>query len=176
LHKNKRFNVYDLSGEYGIGFTRKDDEFYFDLDDYDKIKYHCWYVENGGGRVCARNVAGGTPLKLHRFILDLEDPKIEVDHINHNQLDNRKSNLRVCNHSQNLKNHNILCTNTSGYVGVWMRKESGRYTARIEVDGKKINLGTYDDIESALIARLKAEKKYYGEFSSQQELFDKYNI
>ena len=37
----KKYNTYDLSGEYGIGYTSKGEEFYFDLDDYDKIKDYC---------------------------------------------------------------------------------------------------------------------------------------
>ena len=39
----KKYNIYDLSGEYGIGYTLKGEEFYFDLEDYDKIKDYCWY-------------------------------------------------------------------------------------------------------------------------------------
>lgn len=38
---NKKYNTYDLSGEYGIGYTSKGEEFYFDLEDYDKIKDYC---------------------------------------------------------------------------------------------------------------------------------------
>lgn len=39
--KNKRYNRYDLTGEYGIGYTNQGVEFYFDLEDYDKIKEYC---------------------------------------------------------------------------------------------------------------------------------------
>ena len=39
-------NDYDLSGEYGIGYTTKGEEFYFDLEDYDKIKDIRWYIKN----------------------------------------------------------------------------------------------------------------------------------
>lgn len=41
---NKRYNIYDLTGEYGIGYTSKGEKFYFDLEDYDKIKDYCWHV------------------------------------------------------------------------------------------------------------------------------------
>jgi hypothetical protein len=175
MHGNKRFNQYDLSGEFGICYTRKGEEIYFDLEDYDLIKDHCWYIETGG-RVCARNKNNKTPLKMHRIIMHIEDTKTEIDHENHFQWDNRKSNLRVCSHSQNLKNTKIESINTSGYKGVWLRKDTNRYSARIEIDGKRINLGCYATLEEALIARLKAEKEYFGEYSSQKELFEKYNI
>jgi len=175
MHGNKKFNTYNLDGEFGIGYTRKGEKFYFDLDDYDLIKDLCWYIESGG-RVCARNPDNKTPFKLHRIVMQVENTNIEVDHIDHNQWDNRKVNLRPCSHKENMKNKNMLKSNTSGYIGVWFRKDTKRYTARIDVNGKTINLGCYGDIESALIARLTAEKLYYGEFSSQKELFERYNI
>lgn len=40
---NKKFNTYDLTGEYGIGYTSNTNEpFYFDIEDYNKIKDYCW--------------------------------------------------------------------------------------------------------------------------------------
>lgn len=175
MHGNKKFNTYDLSGEFGIGYTRKDEKFYFDLEDFDLIKNYCWYIESGG-RVCARSKNDKTPYKIHRIIMKITDPEVEIDHKNHLQWDNRKSNLRICNHNQNLKNTKIESVNTSGYKGVWFRKDTNKYAARIEFNGKKINLGCYFTLEEALIARLKAEKEYFGEYSSQQQLFEKYNI
>ena len=45
---NKKYNKYDLSGEYGIGWTSNtNQEFYFDLEDYDKIKDYCWIYNKG---------------------------------------------------------------------------------------------------------------------------------
>ena len=43
---NKKHNMYDLTRDYGIGYTSKGEEFYFDLEDYDKIKDICWYINN----------------------------------------------------------------------------------------------------------------------------------
>ena len=45
---HKKYNTYDLTGEYGIGYTSKDEEFYFDLEDYDKIKDYCWRITMQG--------------------------------------------------------------------------------------------------------------------------------
>src|SRR5574344_527323 len=42
----RKYNTYDLSGEYGIGYTSKGEEFYFDLEDYDKIKDYCWCLND----------------------------------------------------------------------------------------------------------------------------------
>ena len=44
----KQYNNYDLSGEYGIGYLFNGEEFYFGLEDYDKIKNYCWYKDSGG--------------------------------------------------------------------------------------------------------------------------------
>ena len=44
----KKYNTYDLTGEFGIGYTSKNEKFYFDLEDYDKIKDYCWYINNKG--------------------------------------------------------------------------------------------------------------------------------
>ena len=50
LGKNsKKYNKYNLNGEYGIGWTSNtNEEFYFDLEDYDKIKDYCWFLDNRG--------------------------------------------------------------------------------------------------------------------------------
>jgi len=175
IHGNKKFNTYDLSGSFGIGYTRKNEEFYFDLEDYDKIKYHCWYIETRG-RVCARNSKGGTPLKLHRVILNNPELSMDIDHIDHDQSDNRKSNLRICTHTENLHNIRIPKTNTSGTIGVYFNKNTERYISRIEYNKKIIRLGHFINEKDAIVARLKAEKKYYKEFAPQKHLFKKYDI
>ena len=65
---NKQCNIYDLSGEYGIGYTSKGEEFWFDLEDYDKIENYSWYINNRG-YVCAK--INNKQILLHRFILQL---------------------------------------------------------------------------------------------------------
>ena len=45
VKKIKKYNTYDLSGEYGIGYTTKGEKFLFDLEDYEKIKDYCWCVD-----------------------------------------------------------------------------------------------------------------------------------
>lgn len=175
MHGNKKFNKYDLSGSYGIGYTSKGEKFYFDLEDYGIIKFHCWYIETGG-RLCARNAKGGTPLKFHRLVMNSPLLPMEVDHINRKQYDNRKSNLRVCSHAENLHNVKVHTTNTSGITGVSFRKDTQKYTSRIEYNKQVIHLGCFVKMKDAIIARLQAEKKYFGKFASQRHLFEEYNI
>ena len=101
---------------------------------------------------------------MHRFILDLTDSNIIVDHKNRNPLDNRRKNLRQCSPKENSRNLTASKRNTSGYLGVGITKH-GKYRARIMVNRKEIRLGNYDRLEDAIKARQEAEKKYFKEFA-----------
>lgn len=170
---NKR-NQYDLSGEYGVGYTTNGNKpFYFDLDDYDKIKDYCWTLNSDGYVICVKR-----QLCLHRLIMDC--PKcLYVDHIggDDTRTDNRKKNLRISTNSQNLMNRGLQKNNTSGFVGVGWNKARSKWEAHIKVNGKKINLGLYRDIEDAVLARKKAEEKYFGDYSysNSQKIYKQAN-
>ena len=165
----KRYNTYDLSGEYGIGYTSKGEEFYFDLEDYDKIKTYCWYLSNN-----KYLAAGNKNLLFHRLIMNCESNMV-VDHINHNKMDNRKSNLRVCKQNNNSANCKVSKNNTSGVTGVCWNNKRNKWEAKIMVNRKTINLGRYNNFEEAVVARKQAEEKYFGEYSydNSQKLSNK---
>lgn len=171
---NKKYNKYDLSKEYGIGYTFKDEAFYFDLEDYDKIKDYCWCISNGYIGTCIKN---NKIIRLHRLIMNvLQDENIFIDHINRNRLDNRKENLRVVKKQENCINKSIPSTNTSGFMGVQWYKSRNKWVATLAINKKNKFLGYYNIKEDAIIARLNGEKKYYGEFAPQRHLFNKYGI
>lgn len=111
----------------------------------------------------ARIIYGGKEILIHRFIMNCPKGKV-VDHINHDRLDNRKSNLRICTQADNMKNQKKSKKNTSGYKGVCWASREKRWIAYIKVDGKNITLGYFKNKEDAINARLKAEEKYYSEF------------
>lgn len=99
---------------------------------------------------------------VHRIIwvwMTGEQPET-IDHIDGNGLNNKWSNLRSVPFRINGKNQKMHSTNTSGFSGVTQRKENGRWRARIAVDGKMIDLGTYTNKQDAVNARRKAEKEY----------------
>ena len=158
-NRQRRYNTYDLSGTYGIGYTSKGEEFYFDLEDYDKIKDYCWNKHKE--YITTRNVSGY--ILFHRLVMGISDENIAVDHINHNKSDNRKNNLRFVTDSQNSMNRGVSSNNTSGITGV--NKRNGKWTARIGVNTKRIFLGDYDNFFEAVKARKEAEEKYYKEYS-----------
>lgn len=73
----------------------------------------------------------------------------EIDHINRNKLDNRKSNLRICNRSINMQNRGVNKNNTSGYKGIYINK-SGKYVAHCQINKTRKSLGAYKTLEEAL--------------------------
>jgi hypothetical protein len=171
---NRKYNKYDLSGEYGIGYTSNTNEqFYFDLEDYDKIKDYCWYKTKTTNYV-ATNIFG-KKITLNNF-LKKHDSKYIVDHYNRNKFDNRKENLIITTKKNNCINKSIQSNNKSGFVGVRYDKLNKKWISTIGLDGKDKWLGRFVNKEDAIIARLKAEKEYFGEFAPQRHLFDKHNI
>lgn len=173
---HKKHNTYNLTGEYGIGYTLNNEKFYFDLEDYDKIKDYCWFKDKDG-YIIANNTTTHTMVRLHRIVTDCPN-YLMPDHINGRQSrnDNRKSNLRICTNQENSMNSGISKKNTSGITGVSWDKTKNRWAAYICYNSNKIHLGRYNVFEDAVKARLKAEKKYFGEFAPQRHLFEQYGI
>lgn len=166
-NNNKKYNTYDLFGEYGIGYTTKGEPFYFDKEDYDLIKDYCWMIGNDGYvKTTLHNNNETSTLLFHRYIFKLDDKQNNfVDHINHITIDNRKQNLRVVTNSQNCMNHKLKSNNTSGVTGVSYDLKSNKWHSRIGINNKEISLGFYDDFKEAVEVRKKAEEKYHGEYS-----------
>lgn len=152
IRRDPKIPKYKLTRKYGIGYTNKGNKFYFDLEDYQKIKDYSW-GEDGKGYICADTKNG--KIRLHRLILNATQI---VDHINHNIKDNRKCNLRECTPSQNAMNR----TNTKG---ISFNKSAKKWRARIGINKKTIYLGTFINKQDAINARKKAEEKYFGEFA-----------
>lgn len=160
---NKKYNEYDLTGEYGIGYTAKGEEFYFDLEDYDKIKDYCWCLDKDGYVVShlsgTRNNRKG--IKMHRLLFP--DSK-KIDHIKHMNHDNRKSELRPVTASQNCMNRSLLSNNTSGITGVSYSKTEDRWIAHIAINNKQ-HQKRFVNFEDAVKQRKEWEEKYFGEYS-----------
>lgn len=161
-------NLYNLSGEYGIGYTSKGEEFYFDLEDYEKIKDYCWHLtgykdKTTNTRYVSSFDCNNKVLYMHRLILNIHDTcsKIQVDHINHNKQDNRKQNIRIVTNSENQFNIPLRKNNSSGYIGVSYNNSKDIWYATIRVNGKTKYLGGSKNKDVAIKLRKKAEKIYY---------------
>ena len=159
-------NEVDLSGEYGIGYTSKGERFFFDLEDYEKIKGITWFICTGN---MENYVAGhgddGKNILMHRLVMDYDGP-YDIDHIHGKETrnDNRKCNLRIATRSQNNMNCNDANSNT-GILGVHQLKDNGKFRAYIIKDHKQVNLGDFVNIEDAINARKTAEIEYFREWS-----------
>ena len=151
-------NIYDLSGEYGIGYTPKGEVFYFDKDDYDLISPYLWYASNSGYIITGTNKF---KTSMHRMVMGCSDPEIDVHHINHVTYDNRKSNLEMCEHYKNIIASKTYSNNTSGRKGVYFDKSRNKWCAHLTVNKKTYNLGRFDTFEEAVAAREMAEQKYH---------------
>lgn len=138
-----------------------------DEDDYMKFNHIVWSkaLNNRNGYIYARDHKTGK--YLHREIMGVTDPKKDIDHINMNTLDNRKSNLRFATPGQNAINRPKQKNNTSGYKGVFVRKEYKhiKYRAAIRVNQKLIHIGQFNTVEEAALAYNKVAIKYFGEFA-----------
>lgn len=159
---HKKYNTYDLSHSYGIGFDSKGNQFYFDLEDYNKIKDICWCVDSD------KRVSGcynGEKVRLHQLILDF--PNQLIDHINRNPSDNRKNNLRLSNKQLNSINRNCNKNSKTQVRGVGQLK-NGKCYARICIDYKTIHLGCFNTIEEAKIKREEFERQYFGEYAYKE--------
>lgn len=77
-------------------------------------------------------------------------PKNQIDHKNQAKHDNRIDNLRDATQSENLANTNLRTTNTSGFKGVHFDTRAGKWRAQICVDGKRVNLGSFESMEDAI--------------------------
>lgn len=110
---------------------------------------------------------GGKRFFIHRIawlFMTGSFPKkgMDIDHINGIKDDNRWRNLRLAKRGQNNMNSGNPSNNTTGQKGVHPTR--GRWFARIKVDQKIIHLGVFKNFDDAVIARKKAEDKYFGEF------------
>ena len=106
----------------------------------------------------------GENLYVHRVIMLIitggYDEKLQVDHIDHDRLNNRPENLRLVSQHENLKNVSKKALNTSGIVGVSYITRDRRWVAKIYIDKKNTNLGYFKTLEEAAAVRKEAEIKY----------------
>ena len=144
--------LYDRNGE-PISKTK------IDLEYIDVLKQYKWHML---GQYVS-SIINGTEMLLHRFLMNPPDD-MEVDHINRDKLDNRRSNLRVCTHQENDWNKLAGTRNKSGYSGV-KENGKGKWLASIIINKKPKHLGTFNTYEEAVEARIKAEKEYFGDFA-----------
>lgn len=131
-----------------------------DDEDFERVNQFKWYARKDSKSTTIFYAVRGAYKKcilLHRFIMDLNDSKKKVDHINHNGLDNRKNNLRACSSFENARNRNISMHSKTGFKGVSFLTVKGKYLASIKINNKSIHIGLFNSpIEAAKAYNAKA--------------------
>ena len=140
-----------------------------DDEDYNYLLDYNWRCLKNG-RTCyaifGRRINGKYSLVwMHRMIMDAKDRKQEVNHINHNGLDNRRQNLRITTHDKVVIQSQVLNNKTTKHKGISYHKPSNKWRSRISINGKTIYLGYYiNEIEAAKAYEKKAIE-IFGEFA-----------
>jgi hypothetical protein len=131
----------------------------FDSCDRELIETYRWHLNSHGYAVTQIN---GKHILMHRLILGVVDrPDIEVDHIYHNKLDNRRAMIRTCSRAENSRNR-AKRRGYSQFKGVY--RENYLWHSQICCDQKVINLGRYRSEVTAAKAYDRAARELFGAF------------
>jgi len=143
-----------------------------DDEDYEYLVQWKWYAAKMGNSFYAQRSDYNSLRKqsvityMHRVILKVADFKIEVDHKDHNGLNNQKENIRAVTKKQNSFNKKSYKNSTSKYVGVSWNRQSNKWQAQVRENGKIKYLGRFINEDDAARAYNKAAVESYGEFAN----------
>ena len=140
-----------------------------DDGDFEELSKHKWCIMKSG-RNAFRAVRGiwknerRITVYMHRVVMNA--PKnLDVDHINHNPLDNRKCNLRVCTKSQNQHNQQLHKDGSSRFKGVSINRQVNKWAAAIKFKSKSISIGLFGSEVEAAKAYDEKAKELFGEYA-----------
>ena len=132
-----------------------------DNSDFEFLNKYKWHWLHG----YAYSIIKGKPIGLHRFLMGIDKTK-EIDHINHNKLDNRRKNLRVVNHQENQMNLLKKKIKTSSkYKGVAWHSMGKKWLASLGFKNKQIYIGLFENERHAGMAYDIWAKEYHKEFA-----------
>lgn len=138
---------------------------FVDDEDAELVRGYKWLIHKAGKTEYARSM-GTTMVYMHRLILNLSDPNILVDHIDHNGLNNTKSNLRLCNKSLNGANRTAANKNSSSrHLGVYWFKQTKRWGVSVWKNRIRYHVGYFKSEDDAALAYNKKAIELHGDFA-----------
>lgn len=162
---NRKKNQYDTeSFDYVVGYDKNNNQFIIDRDDYGKVSQFCWHQHHGYFEAKDIRNSCKNIIYLHRLILDceLDGHNFEVDHINGDKSDNRKSNLRKLTKQENIINRKP--PKNRDIAGVQWHKRDEVWEVWISYNKQTHYLGRTKDYNEAVRIRYEAEQKLHGEY------------
>lgn len=151
----------------GIGLTVRGKQFLFDPEFLSLVSSRTWHSSKKGYIISGR---GKTRILLHRFVMNAPPDK-QVDHINRDKADCRRSNLRLAENAENCANTGTYANNlSSGHKNVYL--VDGRYRVKIRKAGKLHCFRGYDALAEAVAVANEKRKELFGEFAFYDDYTD----
>lgn len=142
-----------------------------DFERVNQYKWYAWYCKATNSYYARRKTNQKDVVAyMHRFILEVRDSLVLVDHYDHDTLNNQRENLRECTKQQNNCNRKIGSTNTSGYKGVSWNKRAKKWMVTLKFNKQNFYYGLHINIYDAVVAYNNAAIKHFGEFAFLNEL------
>ena len=151
-------NTYEFNGDVCVIYTANKQAIYVDACDFYKYELHkhSWMITSRG--YVATSIKGNR-VYLHRLLMNPNT--LQVDHINHNKLDNRKSNLRIVTNKENHHNKPPNKLNTSGCSGVHWNKQCKKWCTQLRTNGVCVSSTLHESLEEAIAKRKELERIYW---------------
>jgi hypothetical protein len=145
-----------------------------DDEDFEYLNQWKWHASKLGNKFYAQRhnnllITKNIKILMHRNIMKPKKGFV-IDHIDGNTLNNKKNNLRICTHAENMRNSKMPINNTSGFKGVSYVKKNNTYMSSIRFNDKKIYLGLFINPIDAAKAYNAAAVKYHGEFANLNKI------
>lgn len=156
-----RCNTYINHNDFVEVKVKNGRSFFIDFEDEKLVKTHTWSVQADGYVIAYESK--GKVISLHQFLMGF--PNEIIDHADRNPSNNRRSNLRIASHIENMYNRKKQSNNTSGFIGVYYNKKEKAYIARVTAGRVTYLLGRFQNAVDAAFTRDLAALRYHGEFA-----------